>query len=156
MDSEKWFKLRKKLEDTFINNLDFGHIVVNALRNNNEKVQSMPTLKLPSSFTNIREQLIASFSMTTCRKNTNYRMRNEQNTIMSNDNKMEISGNFVVDERVKDKTQSSFDCRKVNLNTSLISSFHRLITQYIYICSLSIVHERSTKENDSKNTIRKT
>ena len=156
MESEKWFKLRKKLEDTFINNLDFGHIVVNALRNNNEKVQSMPTLKLPSSFTNIREQLIASFSMTTCRKNTNYRMRNEQNTIMSNDNKMEITGNFVVDERVKDKTQSSFDCRKVNLNTSLISSFHRLITQYIYICSLSIVHERSTKENDSKNTIRKT
>ena len=39
MESEKWFKLRKKLEGTFINHLDFGNIVVNDLRNNNQKLQ---------------------------------------------------------------------------------------------------------------------
>ena len=64
MESEKWFEQRKKLEDTFINHLDFDNAVVNALRYNNEKVQSMLKFKLPSCFTNIREQLIVSFSIT--------------------------------------------------------------------------------------------
>ena len=55
MESEKWFEQRKKLEDTFINLLDFDNIVVNDLRYNNEKFQSMLKFKLPSCFTNIRE-----------------------------------------------------------------------------------------------------
>ena len=64
MKSEKWFKQRKKLEDTFINHLDFDNIILNDVRYNNEKVQIMLKFKLPSCFTNIREQLIASFLMT--------------------------------------------------------------------------------------------
>ena len=41
MKSEKWFEQRKKLEDTFINHLDFDNIILNDVRYNNEKVQIM-------------------------------------------------------------------------------------------------------------------